>query len=151
MANTRTPQRMARELALQALYQGFLNPGYTASGLILSLQETKPITESRNGKRPAANENFFQELVQGIYPCVDHYKEVLKPFLSRSWDEVDWIEQAILLIAAYELKNHLHTPTSVIIDEAVGIAKTYGKEGSYRFINGVLDKLANTLRSSKIN
>lgn len=53
MATTRTPQRMARELALQALYQGFLNPDYTASGLIVNLQETKPIIESRNGKRPA--------------------------------------------------------------------------------------------------
>ena len=143
MATTRTPQRMARELALQALYQGFLNPDYTASGLIVNLQETKPIIESRNGKRPAVNEDFFQELVKGIY--------ALKPFLSRSWEEVDWIEKAILLIAAYELKNHLHTPTSVIIDEAVGIAKTYGKEGSYKFINGVLDKLADALRGVKIN
>lgn len=151
MATTRTPQRMARELALQALYQGFLNPDYTASGLIVNLQETKPIIESRNGKRPAVNEDFFQELVKGIYAHIDRYQKALKPFLSRSWEEVDWIEKAILLIAAYELKNHLHTPTSVIIDEAVGIAKTYGKEGSYKFINGVLDKFADALRGVKIN
>ena len=53
-------------------------------------------------------------------------------------------------IAAYELKERIDVPYRVIITEAVSLAKKVGATDSYKFINGVLDQLANELRRPEI-
>lgn len=63
---------------------------------------------------------------------------------------IDWrvdrmaaVDRIILRIAVYELL-HTQTPKAVVMNEAVEIAKTYSTERSGAFVNGVLDKVANT-------
>ncbi|QNN21492.1 transcription antitermination factor NusB [Planctomycetales bacterium ZRK34] len=51
------------------------------------------------------------------------------------------VDRAILRLAGFELAEGL-TPTAVVIDEAVELAKEFGSERSPAFINGVLDKIA---------
>ena len=48
----------------------------------------------------------------------------------------------MLLVAAFELKNHVDIPYRVVINEAVELAKTFGGADGYKYVNGVLDKLA---------
>jgi transcription antitermination protein NusB len=52
----------------------------------------------------------------------------------------------VLLVAAYELKNHVDIPYRVVINEAVELAKTFGGADGYKYVNGVLDKLSAKLR-----
>lgn len=52
------------------------------------------------------------------------------------------IERAILLLGAYELICGNEVPPKVVISEAIRLAKKFGPETSYSFINGVLDKMA---------
>ena len=52
----------------------------------------------------------------------------------------------MLLVAAFELKNHVDIPYRVVINEAVELAKTFGGADGYKYVNGVLDKLAAQLR-----
>ena len=57
------------------------------------------------------------------------------------------IEQAILRVATYELKYDLDIPTRVVLDEAIDIAKLFGSEFGYKYVNGVLDKVAKEVRN----
>lgn len=56
-------------------------------------------------------------------------------------ERIDPVDRAILRLAVYELK-HTETPSKVILNEAVEIAKRFGTTDSSRFVNGVLDKIA---------
>ena len=55
----------------------------------------------------------------------------------------------MLLVAAFELKNHLDIPYRVVINEAVELAKTFGGADGYKYVNGVLDKLPAQLRAGR--
>lgn len=81
--------------------------------------------------------NRLQELDASIEP---HLQDRLPVELGQA-------ERTILRIAAYEL-TYTDVPHPVTINEWVEIAKEFGALNSYRFINGVLDKLATVLRQT---
>lgn len=56
-------------------------------------------------------------------------------------EKISKIDLAILLLSVYEMLIEKKNPPKVIIDEAVELAKEYGNERSYSFINGVLGAL----------
>ena len=60
------------------------------------------------------------------------------------------IERSILFIAAYELENQADIPYRVVINEAVELAKSYGGTDGFKYVNGVLDKLAADKRPLEI-
>ncbi|MFH4354558.1 MAG: transcription antitermination factor NusB [Neisseriaceae bacterium] len=143
----RTPRHRSREFALQAIYQKLVNPEYTVSEVINNVIETDAFVEAMDGRKPKVDAAFFEQLVLGVYTGTALYEERIAACLDRSWLEVDWIERAVLLIACHEFIASLETPSPVIINEAIELAKTYGKGDSHRFINGALDKLSGKLRA----
>jgi N utilization substance protein B len=60
---------------------------------------------------------------------------------------VDLIDHAILRVATYELKYQPDIPTNVVLDEAIDLAKVFASEHSYKYVNGVLDRIAREVRS----
>ena len=70
--------------------------------------------------------------------------------LDRPFDQIDPVEQAILLLSCYELQSKPDIPYRVAINEGVELAKTFGAEDGYKFINGILDKVALKLRAEEI-
>ena len=127
----------ARRLALQALYQWDLARSSPAELL-------EQFTEDENW--PRVDAGYFQELVRGVIAQAAELDAQLVPCLDRPMEEVDPVERAVLRIAAYELRHRLDVPFRVVIEEAVNLAKKFGAEGGYRFVNGVLDRLARRLR-----
>ncbi len=69
--------------------------------------------------------------------------------VSKRWtlDRMPAIDRTILRLATYELLES-GTPTKVILNEAVEMAKTYGTEHSGKFVNGLLDTLAQRLQQA---
>lgn len=59
------------------------------------------------------------------------------------------VDKNILRIAAWELKEHPETPTAVIIDEAVEMAKQYAAPDSSSFINGILGRIQKEIRTAQ--
>ncbi len=57
-------------------------------------------------------------------------------------DALSPVEHAILLIATYEMQYRLEIPYRVVINEAVELAKNFGGTDGFRYVNGVLDKVA---------
>ena len=78
------------------------------------------------------------ELEREIAQCLDRQLDALSP-----------VERAILLLAAYEFRRQLEVPYRVVINEAVELAKEYGGTDGYKFVNGVLDRLAPRLRAAE--
>jgi N utilization substance protein B len=65
---------------------------------------------------------------------------------ATSWpvDKINKVDLAVLRLGIYELFYSRKTPTKVVVDEAVELAKEYGSESSGSFVNGVLGKLIDT-------
>ncbi len=85
---------------------------------------------------------YFKELLYGIPKKKESLDAKISPLLDRPIDQLDPIEINILRIAAYELINRIDIPYKAIINEAVELAKLYGAEDSHKYINGVVDRIA---------
>ena len=70
--------------------------------------------------------------------------------ISTGVDVLSPVEHAILLIATYELQYRLEIPYRVVINEAVELAKNFGGTDGFRYVNGVLDKVAAQLRETEV-
>jgi N utilization substance protein B len=126
-------RRKAREFALQGLYQWELT-GDSAETIAAQLREDKAFAR--------IDGDHFVSLLGGAIAQAPALDDLLAPHLDRSVKELSPVEHAILLLAAFELQNHPEIPYRVVINEAVELAKTYGGTDGYKFVNGVLDKLA---------
>lgn len=139
--NSPRQRSRARRLAMQALYQWQLDR--QDIGRI----NAQFLTERDMGD---ADLTYFQELLQQTALHLDAIEAVIGPHLDRPLVQLDPVERAILWIGAYEFLYRRDIPYRVIINEAVELAKTFGAEQGHRFINGVLDKIAQQNRSEEI-
>lgn len=71
---------------------------------------------------------------------------------SKNWSlsRMCRLDRAILRLGVYEILHDHDVPSSVAINEAVELSKSYGSPESSRFINGVLDCVANGGQNVKL-
>lgn len=131
----------SRHLAVQALYQ------WQLASQDLKEIEVQFIVD--NGSKNYDQE-YFKSLLYGVPEKYDRINEVLKPALDRSIESVDPVERAILRLATYEMLNNLDVPYKVVINEAVELAKRFGAEKGHKFVNGVMDKVAQSERELEV-
>ncbi|MCZ6804784.1 MAG: transcription antitermination factor NusB [Proteobacteria bacterium] len=133
----------ARRNTVQALYEWFMT-GKDVGDVI---------AEFENDKHQLAKTDvdYFKLLLRGTIRHHDELDTRIVNLLDRPVDELDAIERAILHIGCYELEHHLDIPWRVVVNESIELAKMFGAEESYKYINGVLDKVARELRSTEIN
>lgn len=133
-------RRRARECAVQALYSWQLSKNDIADVELqfLSEQDVKDVDIT-----------YFRELLSGVAVHAASLDALMAPFLSRQLEELGQVERAILRIAMFELSKRDDVPYKVAINEAIELAKTFGAEDSHKFVNGVLDKAAPTVRKRK--
>ena len=89
---------------------------------------------------------FLQTSIKGISENYDNIKDTIKANTQNwAYERIGTVERALLIVATYEFifKN---TPIEVIANEIVELAKEYGNEKSYEFVNGIL---ANIEKSKK--
>jgi N utilization substance protein B len=60
---------------------------------------------------------------------------------------IDPVERAILRMGVYELLHRLDMPYRVVLNEGINLAKYFGADGSHKYVNGILDKVAQQKRS----
>jgi N utilization substance protein B len=130
-------RRKARRLILQALYQWLIAKADP-------LDILKEFREENGGK---IDWEYFQEVFIEIPKQVDILDAHLQPLLDRDASALDPIEQALLYLGTFELASRIDVPYKVVINECIDIAKEFGATDSHKYINGVLDKLALTLRA----
>jgi N utilization substance protein B len=128
-------RRKARILAFQALY------AWDASGT--SVRELLDFSWVDDDKRATLDEElktFARLLIAGAVENMKAVDEAITAHLQNwSFERLKKVDLAILRMGAYSLLYQTDIPAQITIDEAIEIAKEYGSEDSYRFINGVLD------------
>ena len=132
----------ARKKAMQALYQ------WSITGNELNEIEVQFHEEQDMSK---VDQEYFHALLHEVPAQVNSLDEAFTPFLELKGKELSPVEQSILRLSSYELKNRLDVPFQVVIKEAIVLAKTFGADKSHKFVNGVLDKLAREWRKTEIN
>ena len=140
MSGGKSPRHKAREFVVQGLYQSQVGGQDTAS--ILGQAEGVPGFDK-------ADRVLYDTLLDDVLKNQDALRELLAPFIDRSWMEVSPIERSILLLGACELQMHPATPYRVVINEAIELAKTFGGVDGHKFVNGVLDKLVSQMRPAE--
>ncbi|ALV96375.1 transcription antitermination factor NusB [Campylobacter jejuni] len=85
--------------------------------------------------------NFTLNLYHGILDNLNNIDETLNSFLNDNQiTALGHVERAILRLGAYELL-FTDTPSAIVINEAIELAKELANDNSSKFINGVLDAL----------
>ena len=88
--------------------------------------------------------DFVKEIVYGVVTHFNEIDSICNKFMN-DWtiDRIDKTGAAIMRIAVYELK-YTDTPSLVVINEAIELAKKYSDESVRKMINAVLDKIINS-------
>ncbi len=133
---------LARRLTVQALYQWLLNETFPE----VLLRQFREQEEGLGRADPA----YFELLLKGVVDNAPELTLAITPHLDRPLNQLDPVEHAILLVGAYELRFCLDVPWKVAVNEAVNLAKTFGAEEGFKFVNGVLDKLARDSRGAEM-
>ena len=131
----------ARKKAMQALYQ------WQMSGNDLSEIEAQ-FHEEQNMEK--VDVDYFSALLHEVPAQVNSLDELIAKYSDRKDSELDPIEQTILRLSAYEIKNRIDIPYKIIISESLTLSKLFGSDKSHAFVNSVLDKLAKDLRKVEI-
>lgn len=138
MSHART---MARRCAVQALYQ------WQLTGQNVDEIYQQFLVERNMAK---IDTEMFKELLSGVTKALEQLDEKIQPHIDRNISEVDPVERAVLRMGAYELMYRLEVPYRVVINEALEAVKTFGAEQGHRYVNGVLDKLAQEIRELEV-
>ncbi len=85
------------------------------------------------------DQGFTEQLVKGVTKNLDKIDDLIQKF-APEWpiDQITIIDRNILRLGTFELKYDPTMPPRVAINEAIELAKAFGGESSYRFVNGVL-------------
>ena len=137
---TYAAKRKARRFAVQGIYEWQMshNP----------VHEIEARTRADNAMHKV-DLGYYHELLTQVVANSASLDELLIPVLDRELTALDGVELATLRLGAYELQEHLEIPYRVVLDEAIELAKHFGGADSHKYINGVLDRLATTLREAE--
>lgn len=135
-------KRRARKLALQALYQWLM------SGCDLFEIEAQFRVINNMEK---VDGDYFVRLLHGVPAHVDALEQSITPFLDREISGLNPIEHTVLRIGAFELVHCPEIPYKVVLDESISLTKEFGSQDGHRYVNGVLNNLAQQIRAVEIN
>ena len=161
-------RRQSREWALQMLVQFDLNPPEAVDAAIADFWEqqvqleTDSLTAENREARviftsddPRERESlaiaraFAEERVKGAWAERDALDAALEPYLENwSLYRLGTVERGVLRLASWELQNCTDIPSPIVVNEAVDLAKWFSESKSGRFVNGVLDKFAKSVRAA---
>ncbi len=130
-------RRKGRIAAFQALYAYDITPDSDLDAFLWTHDESKPEPEWVN---------FSRLLFRGTLEQLEEVDKRISDHLEH-WEisRVQRIDLAILRMSVYALCFQKSIPARVTIDEAVHLARDFGSDESYRFVNGVLDSIFHSL------
>lgn len=94
----------------------------------------------------AEGRQYADQLVRGVRDGVEKLDERIRA-ASQNWrlERMARIDRNALRLGTYELLTRTDVPRAVVLDEAVELAKRFGGDESSKFVNGVLDRIADDL------
>lgn len=133
-------RQKARHYAVQALYQHILT-GDSAAKIEAEFRVDYEMS--------AVDLAYFHELLANVIAQTQTLDALFDPYLDRDIKELDPVSLAQLRLSAYEMQTRLDVPWLVVIEEAIRLSKKFGPTDSYKYLNGVLDRLSRDLRAAE--
>lgn len=140
-AADKSARTRAREFAMQALYQHLVG----RNGIDAIDAFTRDLVGFH--KADAAH---YDALLRGCAEDAAALDAAINPLLDRPMAEISPIEHAVLWIGAYEFKHCADVPYRVVINECIELAKGFGGTDGHKYVNGVLHKLAPSIRTAEV-
>ena len=140
MSKTKAKQK-ARKLLVQALYS------WDLGGTDLETIEVNFHLENDMNK---VDTELFKTILFGAPQNLEQIDSAYQKYLDREQEKLDPVYRAILRLTTYELMFSIEVPYKVAINEGVNLAKTFGPTDAFKFINGVLDRVAADTRAVEI-
>ena len=140
-AADKSARTRAREFALQALYQHLVGQN--------AVDSIDAFTRDLVGFHKSDSAHY-DALLHGCIDSAQVLDERITPLLDRKMAEISPVEHAILWIGAYEFTHCLDVPYRVVINECIELAKAFGGTDGHKYINGVLHKMAPSLRAAEV-
>lgn len=134
-----TAKKKARMLALQALYQWQV----TQDPLEIILPQFLAHPDNQS-----VDLSYFVQLTEAVTTEFEKFDALIQPFLDRKIEEITPVERIILRLGTYELLAALDLPYQIILSEAVNLTKMFGTNDGYRYVNAILEKVANQIRKT---
>ena len=134
----------AREAALQMLYQCEIGK----AGAYESIATYWPARDT-DEEVPAVLQEFANGVVRGTLDRQPEIDRMLQAH-AQNWriERMNVIDRLVLRMAVYEMLSQPETPSKVIINEAIELARSFSGEEAVGFVNGVLDAVRKELRRS---
>lgn len=124
---------LAREVAFKKIYESLFVSNENDMDKFFDIDN---LTEDED-------KNFCSELVELYFKNKEDVKNTIDSLLVDFLPErVFKIDRAIISLATVEMKYYQKTPVAIVINEAVKLAKKYGAEKSYSFVNGILKSIS---------
>lgn len=145
----RQARAVARLAAVQALYQMEVS-GLGVEAVVREFHDHRFETDLEGQPLAAADEPFFDAVVRGVVQKQSEIDRAVTRHLASGWklSRLDATARAILRCAAFELLGTPDTPTEIVIDEYLEVAKSFFDGPEPGFINGVLDAIARDERQT---
>jgi N utilization substance protein B len=140
-AADKSARTRAREFAMQALYQHLVGRNEADS--------IDAFTRDLVGFHKADSAHY-DALLHGCISDAAALDASITPSLDRPMLEISPVEHAVLWIGVYEFKNCPDVPWRVIINECIELAKAFGGTDGHKYVNGVLNKIAPSLRPQEV-
>ncbi|ASP40660.1 N utilization substance protein B [Bacterioplanes sanyensis] len=134
-------RRKARRYAVQAIYQ------WQLAGADLAQIEAEFRADN---DMSSVDLEYFHEILFGVPRAKQELDTHLTPLVDRALEEMTPVELAILRLGAFEMLHRIDVPYKVVINEAVELTKTFGATDAHKFVNGVLDRLAQRSRTVEL-
>lgn len=141
-AADKSTRTRAREFAMQALYQHLVGRNEADS--------IDAFTRDLVGFHKADSAHY-DALLRGCIDDASALDASIIPLLDRPMNEISPVEHAVLWIGVYEFKNCLDVPYRVVINECIELAKAFGGTDGHKYVNGVLHKMAPSLRAAEVS
>lgn len=131
-------RRLARVKAVQSLFQVDMSGTDKEEAIKNVLDENE------------SKDQFLEQLVFGTLDHIEEIDQIMKNHL-QNWkiDRVGNVDRAVIRMAIYEMKFLKEIPINVSLNEAIDVAKSFGGDESGRFVNGVLSKVADQLKTEE--
>lgn len=128
-------RRKARILAVQALYAWDMSGASLPELLSFSWMDEEKLAQYEPDILA-----FSKLIIAGTLERIEEIDAAIRRHLQHwSFERLRKVDLAILRVGCYSIMFQRDIPSNISIDEAIEIAKEYGSDDSYRFINGVLD------------
>ncbi|WP_274651748.1 transcription antitermination factor NusB [Paenibacillus humicola] len=144
-------RRLAREIAVQSLYQMEMNEVSSGDAVDMLMDEVSEENEIGADAGDAKGiDKFVRNLVNGVTEHKAAIDDMLQQYLT-GWqvDRLSRVDRQVLRLACYEMVFRSDVPPKAAINEAIELAKHFGTDDSGKFVNGVLGRLLQELDELK--